>query len=458
MSESLVTEVTADEKYAKQYDGKLDRDLFDKAVELDPTSNGQNKVGKYTDWIIKNQLFDVDSDQLHDLLNKFTKYKNKIDPSKRDINKLSYEDLQQIIAEIEKEVPMSKKEKKNAGRIKAEKESEVLFNNDKYIVVSPKTQFASCFYGAGADWCTARQDKISNMFYQYNRDGKLYIILNKKTKEKYQLYKNDEGTKFEYKNSSNESFNPYAEFDNDNGIINWLDENNFKNKFQITENEAEEYAHEFLNGIQFYKSDDNESFWNDAFDYLVNYFRNYNDMYDDFEDLDPHDIIKDDMGDLLYEYEKALEFLTKKYAIDPESSKNKTNMIFYLDRDMLYEVEHNFEMDDLSNWDMLYENSLEEYISTMSDDFDLKSFNDLNMDIIKDYLEYTYETDIDRFRSFYDDFVYAFEKHVSELTDKEKEYIRDYQDKIEKTLYNKDDHPKLDLQSFRYANKALRYL
>lgn len=52
-----ILEVTADEKYTKQYNGKLDRTLFDKAVELDPTSRGNLKVGSYVDWIIRNKLF-----------------------------------------------------------------------------------------------------------------------------------------------------------------------------------------------------------------------------------------------------------------------------------------------------------------------------------------------------------------------------------------------------------------
>ena len=52
--EYMLNEVTADEKYNMQYKGKLDREVFDNAVILDPTSKGDLKVGKYVDWLIKN--------------------------------------------------------------------------------------------------------------------------------------------------------------------------------------------------------------------------------------------------------------------------------------------------------------------------------------------------------------------------------------------------------------------
>jgi len=72
-------EITSDKKYLKQYKGKIDRDIFDKAVALDPTSKSDQKVWKYVDWIIKHKAWD--NSNLTDLLTYFDKFKSKIDPS-----------------------------------------------------------------------------------------------------------------------------------------------------------------------------------------------------------------------------------------------------------------------------------------------------------------------------------------------------------------------------------------
>lgn len=55
------------------------------------------------------------------------------------------------------------------------------------MVIVPKTEEASCYYGKNTKWCTAATSTY-NRFDQYNRKGRLYININKKTKEKYQFH------------------------------------------------------------------------------------------------------------------------------------------------------------------------------------------------------------------------------------------------------------------------------
>jgi hypothetical protein len=65
-----------------------------------------------------------------------------------------------------------------------------VFENGDVLVVVPHDEAAACRYGAETHWCTAAS-KGDNYFDQYNRQGKLYILIPKKPKhdkEKYQLH------------------------------------------------------------------------------------------------------------------------------------------------------------------------------------------------------------------------------------------------------------------------------
>jgi hypothetical protein len=57
-------------------------------------------------------------------------------------------------------------------------------------VIVPEDQTAACYYGQGTTWCTAATHS-TNYFNQYNRQGKMYILLPSAPKhdgEKYQLH------------------------------------------------------------------------------------------------------------------------------------------------------------------------------------------------------------------------------------------------------------------------------
>jgi hypothetical protein len=68
---------------------------------------------------------------------------------------------------------------------KTKKESGVnkLFENNHFLIIEPKTQDASCLYGAGTKWCTAAAE--GNRFDDYTGPGNklIYIIDKTKTNE-----------------------------------------------------------------------------------------------------------------------------------------------------------------------------------------------------------------------------------------------------------------------------------
>ena len=98
--------------------------------------------------------------------------------TKKDL--YQYSDRQEVIDALE----AWKKEK--TRNIETHKESEVVFEDDRFKVVVPKSHTASCYYGAGTKWCTATKDS-DNHFTNYDKDGKLFYILDKSapTSDKY---------------------------------------------------------------------------------------------------------------------------------------------------------------------------------------------------------------------------------------------------------------------------------
>lgn len=65
-----------------------------------------------------------------------------------------------------------------------------VYNDSNVTIVVPEDEAAACKYGRNTRWCTA-STRGQNMFDQYNRMGKLYILIPKKPKyegEKYQLH------------------------------------------------------------------------------------------------------------------------------------------------------------------------------------------------------------------------------------------------------------------------------
>ena len=162
-------------------------DVFNAAVAADPTSYNQEKVvkvGNFVKWILKlysnNSWKHGDSYETRDLLTKFIKYKSKLPIDKRDINRFnSIHNLHSLIQTLEGQGVKSQKEVKREG-------AEVVYEDAEWKIVIPLTEDASCIYGANTKWCTA--GRKHNMFDYYNKEGRLYININKVTGDKYQFH------------------------------------------------------------------------------------------------------------------------------------------------------------------------------------------------------------------------------------------------------------------------------
>jgi|19_taG_2_1085344.scaffolds.fasta_scaffold00015_125 hypothetical protein len=166
------------------------------------------KVGKYTQWIIKlwlelqqkaqeeheyspqpNSPYQTNLNQLQKLfledlykttedLIKFDRFKSQIDASKRDINKISSTDELYVLT---KDFSLEKATSTKAEQKEKRKREDVkyLYDGNRWEVVAPKTKAVSCDM-AGAPltrWCTASANY--SYFERYNPQGPLYIIRDK---------------------------------------------------------------------------------------------------------------------------------------------------------------------------------------------------------------------------------------------------------------------------------------
>jgi hypothetical protein len=188
--------MSLDNIYDKFYKDKIELPIFQKLISGDPTTligdGVPKKKGRYSDWIIKTYLnskykdrFMEDLYKVKDGLELFHKFKNKLDIEVRDINNFqSINDLLDVtdgLIELQEQEDLGKKEMEEIyeNTIK-------ILDNKEYLVVIPKSEESSCYYGQGTRWCTAADNY--NAFDGYNRDGNLYIIINRLHDEKHQLH------------------------------------------------------------------------------------------------------------------------------------------------------------------------------------------------------------------------------------------------------------------------------
>lgn len=187
----LLYEAVADinDIYEKYY-RTIPKNIFFEIVAADPTYKFEkpNKIGKYAKWLLKlyaNNNLELDNlQQVRSLLQIF--HENKKNLKDNDINK--YHTLDELSDALEQfqdgDVYFTKSQREK--QIKA-KEADIIYNDDEWEIIVPKTWEASKLYGAHTKWCTASKES-SNYFDDYNSKGKLYINIDKRNNNKYQFH------------------------------------------------------------------------------------------------------------------------------------------------------------------------------------------------------------------------------------------------------------------------------
>jgi Leucine-rich repeat (LRR) protein len=174
------------------------------------------KVGKYTQWMLKNfitptfdfawtddektteryslmvtehkRLFIEDLHKMSDDLKKYERFKNQLPQDKRDINKISVDELFDLVKDFKLEkTKASKDEKEQAKTSYQYPGSEIIFRGDTWtlIKIEDKGELgkgAAVFFGGYQDgdngesrWCTSAPGL--SYFNTYIKDGPLYVVL-----------------------------------------------------------------------------------------------------------------------------------------------------------------------------------------------------------------------------------------------------------------------------------------
>ena len=154
-------------------------EIVETVYNADPT---REKL--YVYWIISllkkksERVFLEDLHRVTTALTIFEQIKRNLPERERNIfNFKTLNDLEQLTDLFQDEIPMSNRERKGKGS-PVENEYEVLFENDDFMIILPKTYRASCWWGKGTKWCTAFTE-YDRYYKDYSQQGQLYIIYDK---------------------------------------------------------------------------------------------------------------------------------------------------------------------------------------------------------------------------------------------------------------------------------------
>jgi len=157
------------EDLKKKYSNKFGEDQLDWILNISDLIDFNHK---YTDFILKqldpnSQTFEDDVQTAVEIIKDFDKYQSNLE--KKDINQ--YNNLWDLDLLLE---PIKTKEKQR----QLEKQVDKIYEDDRFLVVMPKTHQASCKYGANTKWCTTSQS--DDHFKRYTSGNQaLYYIINK---------------------------------------------------------------------------------------------------------------------------------------------------------------------------------------------------------------------------------------------------------------------------------------
>ncbi len=166
------------DEFLSKYQNKFNKEEIKKIFLLSRELSSNQKFLNFLGKVISSENLNDDLIKAKIAVEKFIKFQKNLEI--KDINQ--YETLKDISDAI------IKHENKVRRDVKKIDGADVVYEDDRFTVISPKTHDASCYYGTGSKWCTAAKSSESH-FQTYNRDGKLFYFLDKKAKTGSRFYK-----------------------------------------------------------------------------------------------------------------------------------------------------------------------------------------------------------------------------------------------------------------------------
>ena len=145
---------------------------------------------RYLEFFLKHMCCDVSwdlGDSILNMLNTFHNLSNKGYIKNKDIYSSEYKpeggldkskyrpDFKNLMLALDLG---KKKEQEKELKVRLGKDRDVVYSDDRWVVVVPKSHSASCKYGAGTKWCTTQKNDDS-YFKSYTEKGVLFYILDK---------------------------------------------------------------------------------------------------------------------------------------------------------------------------------------------------------------------------------------------------------------------------------------
>ena len=202
----LLTEITVNDAYT-QYYSKINHDIYNDIVNI-VQGNNVNLLPN-TKWVLgcylkypqdtERWLNNLHTENKDGILDVYQRLKdiNKIEERYRNLNNFStVSALANFVQEIMEKLgdeeiwgdnSYRKKKNMNLQQKSAKDEIDILYEDDKWIILTPKTYEASVYWGNGTAWCTAYKDE-RDYYDDYTNQGPLFININKETREKYQFH------------------------------------------------------------------------------------------------------------------------------------------------------------------------------------------------------------------------------------------------------------------------------
>ena len=173
---TILLEGRVEDVYTKRISGEspqIEKIYYDEIV---PGSASINPNHKYLDWITKNwSPTDVEGDEIIHNLKEILLAVSKFDTQNqrlkiKDLNQ--YKNIDQLFDTLQKLGQTARR------TVEISDEVDRIYEDNRFVVVVPKTHKSSCYYGAGTKWCTASKDTDSH-FSNYKTNGELYYIIDK---------------------------------------------------------------------------------------------------------------------------------------------------------------------------------------------------------------------------------------------------------------------------------------
>lgn len=164
--------------FLNKFKSKFDKDTMMNILRASESLASNHKFLDFMGKVLDSNVTPDDLEKLKTTINDFSKFQKNLD--RKDINQYdSVKDIRQAIEKHENRIRRNIKEIKGA---------DIVYEDDEFTVVTPKTHEASCYYGSGTKWCTTTRSSDAH-FNRYNDDGKLFYFLNKKLPTSSPFYK-----------------------------------------------------------------------------------------------------------------------------------------------------------------------------------------------------------------------------------------------------------------------------